>query len=196
MPLSLVGYYYCNVLFTGLPKKYIKKLELIQNTLPLHLPVKAVSMTVLISAFASIFSHNVYFVLVLHFKCKALYAFFSAVAAECIPTVLFYFKFVQMCPSFLSYSSTFWSACIHFLFCFFYVYFCFWHLFLLLSQTGDLKQRNRMQTHKACFTDINQSATMGKQGRAHRTGEQHFLLITNNYTQIQRKKPKAYIGAQ
>ena len=84
-------------IFTGLPKKYIKKLELIQNTLPLHLPVKAVSMTVLISAFASIFSHNVYFVLVLYFKCKALYAFFSAVAAECIPTVWFYFKFVQIC---------------------------------------------------------------------------------------------------
>src|SRR4029434_1805714 len=66
----------------------------------------------------------------------------------------------------------------------------------VLSQTGNLKQRNRMQTLKACFTEINQSATMGKQGRDHRTGEQHFLLITNNYTQRQRKKPKAYIGAQ
>ena len=27
---------------------------------------------------------------------------------------------------------------------------------LKLSQTGDLKQRNRMQTLKACFTEINQ----------------------------------------
>ena len=127
-------------------------------------------MTVLISAVASIYSHNFYVVLVLYLKCKARYAFFSAVAAEFIPTVLFYFKFVQMCPSFLSYSFTFWSACIHFLFCFFYVYFCFWHLFLLLSQTGNLKQRNRMQTLKACFTLINQKATMGKQGKVHRTG--------------------------
>ena len=59
-----------------------------------------------------------------------------------------------------------------------------------------LETRNRMQTLKACFTEINQSATMGKQGRDHRTGEQHILLITNNYTQRQRKKPKAYIGAQ
>ena len=56
-----------------------------------------------------------------------------------------------------------------------------------------LETRNRMQTLKACFTEINQSATMGKQDR---TGEQHILLITNNYTQRQRKKPKAYIGAQ
>ena len=34
-----------------------------------------------------------------------------------------------------------------------------------------LETSNRMQTLKACFTEINQSATMDKQGRVHRTGE-------------------------
>ena len=111
---------YCNPFFTGLPKKYIKKPELIQNTLPLHLPVKAVSMTINLCCCIYLFSQCL-------FGPGSLLSFLLLLPLNLFlqfrTTNLFYF---------LSFSSTFLTACIYFSFLFcFCVNFCFLHLFLL-----------------------------------------------------------------